>query len=92
MLNTEVLQPFAGVGEEGPSWGQLLAGLGQGDAVARPLDGGVLTCWGACAPARGPAMAPWLPALPSSLAAARWLLSSLQLRRENEERERTECE
>ena len=30
--------PFAGVGEEEPSRGQLLAGLGQGGAVARPLD------------------------------------------------------
>ena len=29
--------------------------------MARPLDGGVLTHWGAHAPARGPVMAPWLP-------------------------------
>jgi hypothetical protein len=28
-------------------------------ATARPLDGGVLTRWGARAPARGPATAPW---------------------------------
>jgi len=51
--------PFAGVGEEEPSRGQLLAGLGQGGAAARPLDGGVLTRWGARALARGPATAPW---------------------------------
>ena len=50
--------PFAGAGEEGPSRGQLLAGLGQGGATARPLDGGVLTRWGAHAPARGSATAP----------------------------------
>jgi len=45
--------------------GQLLAGLGQGGAAARPLDGGVLTRRGARAPARGPATAPWLAAPPS---------------------------
>ena len=54
--------PFAGAGEEEPSRGQLLAGLGQGGAAARPLDGGVLTRWGARTPARGPATAPCLPA------------------------------
>ena len=36
-----------------------LAGLGQESTAARPLDGGVLTRWGARAPARGPATAPW---------------------------------
>ena len=51
--------PFVGAGEEKPSQGQLLAGLGHGGAAARPLDGGVLTRWGARAPARGPATAPW---------------------------------
>ena len=57
----EPSRPFAGAGEEKPSRGELLAGLGQGGAAARPLNGGVLTRWGAHAPARGPAMAPWLP-------------------------------
>ena len=42
----------------------MLAGLGQGGAAARPLDGGVLTRRGARAPARGPATAPWLAAPP----------------------------
>ena len=53
--------PFAGVGEEGPSQGQLLAGLGQGGAVAMPLGGGVLTRSGARTSSRGPATAPLLP-------------------------------
>jgi len=42
-----------------------------GGAAARPLDGGVLTRWGARAPARGPATAPRLappPARSSSVA------------------------
>ena len=39
--------------------GQLLAGLGKGGTVARPLDGSVLTRWGARALVRGPATAPW---------------------------------
>jgi len=56
------------VGEEAEprSW---LSGLGQGGAAARPLDGGVLTRWGARAPARGPVTAPW-----SLLALARYPL------------------
>ena len=51
--------PFIGAGEEAEprSW---LSGLGQGGAAARPLDGGVLTRWGARAPARGPATASWI--------------------------------
>ena len=40
------------------SRGRGLAGLSQGSAAARPLDGGVLTRWGARAPARGPTTAP----------------------------------
>ena len=47
---------FAGVGEEAEP-GRGLAGLGQGSVAARPLDGGVLTRWGARAPTRGPATA-----------------------------------
>jgi len=47
--------------KKGRAGGQLLAGLGQGGAAPKPLDGGVLTRWGARAPARGPATAPWLP-------------------------------
>jgi len=43
--------------EEEAEPGRELAGLGQGSAAARPLDGGVLTRWGARAPARGPATA-----------------------------------
>ena len=46
--------------EKKPSRGSWLAGLGQGSAAARPLNGGVLTRWGARAPARGPATAPKL--------------------------------
>ena len=57
------------MGEEGPSRGQLLAGLSQGGATVRPLDGGMLTRWGARASARGPATAPW-----SLLALARYPL------------------
>ena len=38
--------------------GLLLAGLDKGGTAARPLDGGVLTRWGARAPARGPTTAP----------------------------------
>jgi len=56
----EPSRPFAGAGEEKPSRGQLLAELSQGGAAARPLDGGVLTRWGARTPAKGPATAPWL--------------------------------
>ena len=44
--------------EKKPSRGPRLAGLGHGSAAARPLDGGVVTRWGAHAPARGPATAP----------------------------------
>jgi len=44
-------------------------------AAARPLDGGVLTRWGARAPARWPATAPWL--CRSSLAARSVALASL---------------
>jgi hypothetical protein len=47
---------FAGAGEEAEP-GRGLARLDQGSAAARPLDGGVLTRWGARAPARGPATA-----------------------------------
>jgi hypothetical protein len=36
---------FAGAGEEAKP-GRGFAGLGQGSATARPLDGGVLTRWG----------------------------------------------
>ena len=46
--------------EKKPSRGRWLTGLGQGSAAARPLDGGVLTRWGAHVPAKGPAMAPRL--------------------------------
>ena len=46
--------------EKKPSRGCGLTGLGQGSAAASPLDDGVLTRWGARAPARGPAMAPRL--------------------------------
>ena len=49
---------FAGEGEE-DRVGKVFAELGQGDAVARPLDGGALTRWGTRTPARGPATAPW---------------------------------
>ena len=42
--------------------GELLAGLDQGGAAARPLDGGALTRWGARTPTRGQATVPWLPA------------------------------
>jgi len=52
--------------EKKPSWGSCLAGLGQGSVVARPLDGGVLTRWGARVSARGPATAPWLSLARSS--------------------------
>ena len=45
--------------KKGRAGGQLLAGLGQGGTAARPLDGGVLTHWGARMLARWPAMAPW---------------------------------
>ena len=50
-----------------PAWekraepgGDVSPGLGQGGAMARPLDGGTLTHWGARTPVRGPAMVPWL--------------------------------
>jgi len=51
-------------------------------AVARPLDGGVLTRWGARAPARGPATVPWQPrstarSLAASLGRRRSLAASL---------------
>jgi len=74
------------VGEEAEP-GSWLSGLGQGGAAARPLDGGVLTRWGARVPARGPATAPWLL---SSLAARSIVLAALRKerrQRENEERE-----
>ena len=58
---------FAGEGEE-DRVGKVFAELGQGDAAARPLDGGALTRWGTRTPARGPATAPWLTAPPFSLA------------------------
>ena len=62
----------------------LLAGLGHRGAVARPLDGGVLTRWGARTPARGPATAPGLVARSRSLGCA-------QLKRESVEREAEEA-
>jgi len=52
---------FAGEGEEDRA-GDFFAGLGQKGTVARPLDGGALTRWGARMPARGPATAPGLAA------------------------------
>ena len=55
---------FVGVREEDEP-GRGLAGLGQGSAAARPLDSGVLTRWGAHAPARGPATAPRLAPPPA---------------------------
>ena len=48
---------FAGEGEE-DRVGKVFAELGQGDAAARPLDGGALTRWGTRTPARGSATAP----------------------------------
>ena len=60
--------PFVGAGEEAEP-GSWLFGLGQGGAAARPLNGGVLIHWGARAPTRGPATAPW-----SLLALARYPL------------------
>ena len=57
--------PFADEGEEEPSRPFTGAGeeeRGQKGAAARPLDGGALTRWGARTPARGPAVAPWMPA------------------------------
>ena len=44
--------------KKGRAGGQLLAGLSHGGAAARPLDGGVLTRWGARAPARRPTTVP----------------------------------
>ena len=38
--------------------GKKFARLGQKGTVAKPLDGGALTRWGARTPARGPATAP----------------------------------
>ena len=55
-------------------------------AAARPLDGGVLTHWGARAPARGPATAPWLPrSTVRSLAVSLSAAPVLALRRSEEE-------
>ena len=67
--------------------GQLLAGLGKRGTAARPLDGGVLTRWGARAPARGPATAPCLtpPSTRSPTRSRRWL-GCARLRRERRER------
>jgi len=66
--------------------GLLLAGLGKGGTAARPLDGGVLTRWGARAPTRGPATAPCLapPSARSPTRSRRWL-GCARLRRESEE-------
>ena len=78
--------PFIGAGEEAEprSW---LSGLGQGGAAARPLDGGVLTRWGARAPARGPATAPWpLHRRRSRRLALGQLMVVLPLRRDEVER------
>jgi len=78
--------PFAGAGEEEPSRGQLLTGLGQGGTTARPLDSGVLTRWGARAPMRGPATAPWSLHRLRSLSVAA-VVALRRGRRESEERE-----
>ena len=51
--------------------------------MARPLDGVVLTHWGACAPARGPATAPWPPRSTASTCSRR-SLGCARLRRESE--------
>ena len=75
----EPSRPFTGAGEEE---------LGQGGAAARPLDGGVLTRWGARAPARGPATAQ-RPARSSSLALG---CSCAALKREERVRRRRERE
>jgi len=50
---------LAGAGEERPNRGCCSPGSAKGGTAARLLDGGVLTRWGARAPARGPATAPW---------------------------------
>ena len=78
--------PFAGTGEEAEP-GSWLVGLGQGSAAARPLDGGVLTRWGARAPVRGPATAPWpLHRRCSRRLALGQLMVVLSLRRDEVER------
>ena len=84
--------PFAGMGEEEPSRGQLLARLGQEGAAARPLDGGVLTRWGARASARGPATAPWLPRSSALISRPRCLAVDALRGEENVERESIERE
>ena len=85
--------PFDGAGEEAEP-GSWLSGLGQGGAAARPLDGGVLTRWGARAPARGPATAPWTLHRLARLACPRSLSSRscAALRKERRQRENEERE
>jgi len=58
--------------------------------TARPLDGGVLTRWGARAPARGPATAPWIARSTAFESLSVALASLLRLRREERERRRRE--
>ena len=67
----EPSRPFAGAGEEKPIRGAARWARPRG-AMARPLDGDVLTRWGARAPARGPATAPWFAAHSRSVS-SRWL-------------------
>ena len=77
--------------KKGRAGGQLLVGLGQGGAAARPLDGSVLTRWGARASARRLATAPWIARSTAfeSLSVALALLLCEE-RRERERRERKE--
>ena len=70
---------FAGAGEEAPIWLAARWARPRG-AAARPLDGGVFTRWGARAPARGPATAPW-----SARSFALGCGSLLRLRKEKRE-------
>ena len=67
-------------------------GFGQWGAAARPLDGGVLTRWGARASARGPATAPWLPRSSALISRPRCLAVDALRGEENGERESIERE
>ena len=79
-------------GEKRAEPGSLLAGLSQGGAAARPLDGGALTRWGARTPTRGAATAPWLPAHSLRPLGRRSPCCGDERRESGEERESKEAE